>query len=56
MTYILIIIAFFLINYDMEDAFWNALAKAGGSTYLFMFILREVGDWLLIIVKAIVKH
>lgn len=40
----------------MEDAFWNALAKAGGSAYLFMFILREVGDWLLIIVKAIVKH
>lgn len=56
MTYLYLLIAFFLINYDMENAFWNALAKAGGSTYLFVFILKEVGDWLLIIVKAIVKH
>ena len=56
MNYFLIIIAFFLLNYDMEDAFWNALAKAGGSTYLFVFTFKEVGDWLLIIVKAIVKH
>lgn len=56
MNYFLILLAFFLLNYDMEDALWNALAKAVGSTFLFTLVFREIGDWLLIIVKAIVKH
>ena len=56
MNYFLIFLAFFVLNYDMEDAFWNALAKAAGSSFLFAFLFREIGDWLLIIVKAIVKH
>lgn len=56
MNYFLIFIAFFLLNYDMEDAFWNALVRAAGSSFLFAIVFREIGDWLLIIVKAIVKH
>lgn len=56
MNYFLIFLAFFVFNYDMEDPLWNALAKAGGSTFLFAFILKEIGEWLLIIVKTIAKH
>lgn len=55
MNYFLVFLAFFLLNYDMEDAFWNALAKAAGSTFLFALVFKEIGDWLLIIVKANIK-
>lgn len=56
MNYFLIFLAFFLLNYDMEDALWNALAKTTGCTFLFTLVFKEVADWLLIIIKAIVKH
>ena len=56
MNYFLIFLAFFLLNYDMEDAFWNALAKAGGSSFLFALVFKEASEWLVIIVKAILKH
>lgn len=56
MNYFLIFLSFFLLNYDMEDALWNALARAAGSTFLFTLVFREVADWLLIIVKAIIKN
>lgn len=56
MNYFLIFTAFFLINYDMEDAFWNALAKAGGSSFLFALVFKEAAEWLVIITKAILKH
>ena len=55
MNYFLIFIAFFLLNYDMDDAVWNALAKAAGSSFLFALVFKEIGEWLVIIVKAIVK-
>lgn len=56
MNYLLIFTAFFLLNYDMEDAVWNALAKAAGSSFLFAFTLKELSAWLVIITKAILKH
>lgn len=55
MNYFLIFIAFFLLNYDMDDAVWNALAKAAGSSFLFALVFKEIGEWLVIIVKAILK-
>lgn len=55
MNYFLIFTAFFLLNYDMDDAVWNALAKAAGSSFLFALIFKEIGEWLVIIVKAILK-
>ena len=55
MNYFLIFIAFFLLNYDMDDAVWNALTKAAGSSFLFAFVLKELGEWLVIIVRAILK-
>lgn len=56
MNYFLIFTAFFLLNYDMDDAVWNALAKAAGSSFLFALTFKEVGEWLVIITKAILKH
>ena len=56
MNYFLIFLAFFVLNYDMEDAFWNALAKAAGSSFLFALVFKEAAEWLVIITKAILKH
>ena len=56
MNYFLIFISFLVLNYDMEDAFWNAIAKAAGSTFLFALVFKEVSEWLVIIIKVILKH
>lgn len=56
MNYFLIFLAFFLLNYDVENTLLNAVAKAAGSSFLFALVFKEVSEWLVIIIKVILKH